>query len=160
MEAERRLLTCSAQFGTRRNRGPHSITRARPKRLHGLSSLFFLLPLLPLPLLCRPRARSLFSLSRKHQALLQLRAFPFLFSFLSTSFSQIPLLRATHFPQTAHASVFCVCVFVWEVVVGVRLYCCCCYCCGGAFPCLLVFSLAPSLVLQSTLLVFFCQVES
>jgi hypothetical protein len=49
---------------------------------------------------------------------------------------------------------------VWEVVVGVRLYCCCCYCCGGAFPCLLVFSLAPSLVLQSTLLFFFCQVES
>ncbi len=73
--------------------------------------------------LCRPRARALFSLSQTSSCSTTAR-FSFLFSFFSTIFSQIPLLRATHFPQTAHTSVFCVCVFVWEVVVGVRLYCC------------------------------------
>ncbi len=157
---ERRLLTCPAQFGTRRNRGPHSITRATPKRLHGLSSLFFLLPL-PAATAALQTSRSLSLLSLANIKLFYNCALFLSFSsFLSTSFSQIPLLRATHFPQTAHASVFCVCVFVWEVVGGVRLYCCCCFCCGGAFPCLLVFSLARSLVLQSTLLAFFCQVES
>jgi hypothetical protein len=98
VEAERRLLTCPAQFGTRRNRGPHSITRATPE-----APPRSLLPLLPPPVAAATAgsadlALALSSLSRKHQAVLQLRAFRF---FSHSSLLFFPRFRF-YAPPTSH----------------------------------------------------------